>query len=93
MVETFYKSELSAETYTDSAEYYTLALTHLTGSFYIVTEHHGWQDNVANKARLKTTILSNVDEPTPEEEARRIYDEQRSYLASQGFKHIYQQTP
>jgi hypothetical protein len=55
MVETFYKIEVSKEKYTESAEYYTLALVHLTGSFFIVTEHHGWWDNAANKARLKTT--------------------------------------
>jgi hypothetical protein len=92
MVETFYKIEVTKEKYTESAEYYTLALVHLTGSFFIVTEHHGWWDNVANKPRLKTTILTNADEPTPEEEARRIYDEQRSYLASQSFIHVYQQS-
>ena len=91
MVETFYKIEVTEERYTDSAEYYTLALIPLAGSSYIVTEHHGLWDNVANKARLKTTILTNADEPTPEAEARRIYDEQRSYLVSQGFTHIYQQ--
>ena len=92
MVETLYKMEVTKEKYTESAEYYTLALVHLTGSFFVVTEHHGWWDNVANKARLKTTILTNADEPTPEEEARRIYNEQRSYLESQGFIHVYQQT-
>jgi len=80
MVETFYKIEVAKGKYTESAEYYTLALIPLTGSSYVVTEHHGWWDNVANKARLKTTILTNADEPTPEDEARRIYDEQRSYL-------------
>ena len=92
MVETFYKAEITAEKYSESAEYYTLALVHLTGSFFIVTEHHGWWDNVDNRAKLKTTVLSNTDEPTREGEARRIYDEQRSYLESQGFIHAYQQT-
>ena len=92
MVETFYKIEVAKGKYTESAEYYTLALIPLTGSSYVVTEHHGWWDNVANKARLKTTILTNADEPTPEDEARRIYDEQRSYLVSQGFIHVYQET-
>jgi hypothetical protein len=92
MVETFYRIEATEQKYTGSAEYYTLALIHLTPSFYIVTEHHGWWDNVDNKARLKTTILNNADEPAPELEARRIYDEQRSYLVSQGFIHIYRQT-
>jgi hypothetical protein len=91
-VETFYKIAVTKEKYTESAEYYTLALIHLTGSFHIVTEHHGWWDNVANEARLKTTVLSSADEPAPAEEARRIYDEQRSYLVSQGFLHIYRQT-
>jgi hypothetical protein len=92
MVETLYKIEVAKEKYTESAEYYTLALTHLTATSCIVTQHHGWWDDVANKARLKTTILANTDEPTPEDEAMRIYDEQRSYLAGQGFIHVYQQT-
>jgi hypothetical protein len=92
MVETLYNIEVKEEKYTESSEYYTLALVHLTGSFFIVTEFHGWWDNVANKARLNTTILSERNEPTPEAEARRIYDEQRSYLVSQGFIHVYQQT-
>ena len=56
MVETFYRIELNEVKFTGSGEYYTLALVHLTGAFYIVTEHHGWWDNVDNKARLKTTI-------------------------------------
>jgi hypothetical protein len=56
MVETFYRIELTEVNFTGSGEYYTLALVHLTGAFYIVTERHGWWDNVDNKARLKTTI-------------------------------------
>jgi hypothetical protein len=90
MVETFYKTEVTEEKFAESAEYYTLALIHLTGSFFIVTEHHGWWDNVANRARLKTTTLTTAGEPAAEVEARRIYDEQRTYLAGQGFVHIYQ---
>jgi hypothetical protein len=90
MVETFYKTEVTEKKFTESAEYYTLALIHLTGSFFIVTEHHGWWDNTANKARLKTTILTTEGEPTTEVEARRIYDEQRRYLVRQGFIHVYQ---
>jgi hypothetical protein len=90
MVETFYKAEITEEKYTESTEYHTLALIHLTGSFFIVTEHHGWWDDAANKARLKSTILTTADEPTTEVEARRIYDEQRTYLVSQGFIHVYQ---
>jgi hypothetical protein len=90
MVETFYKTEVDVEKFAESAEYYTLALIHLTGSFFIVTEHYGWWDNVVNKARLKTTTLTTVGEPTAEVEARRIYDEQRTYLVGQGFVHIYQ---
>ena|SRR5271165_4009980 len=90
MVETFYKTEVAEEKFTESAEYYTLVLIHLTGSFFMVTEHHGWWDNAANKARLKTTILTNAGEPTSEVEARRIYDEQRTYRVSQGFLHVYQ---
>jgi hypothetical protein len=93
MVETFYKTEVGEERFAESAEYYTLALIHLTGSFFIVTEHHGWWDNVANKARLKTTTLTTAGEPTAEVEARRIYDEQRTYLVGQGFVHIYQSEP
>jgi hypothetical protein len=34
MVETFYKIEVTKEKYTESAEYYTLARVHLTGSFF-----------------------------------------------------------
>jgi hypothetical protein len=90
MVETFYKTEVTKEKYTESAEYHTLALIHLTGSFFIVTGHHGWWDKSANKARLETTILTTAGEPTTEVEARRIYDEQRTYLVSQGFIHVYQ---
>lgn len=90
MVETFYKTEVTEEKYTESAEYHTLALINLTGSFFIVTEHYGWWDKAANKARLKTTILTSAGEPTIDVEARRIYDEQRTYLMSQGFIHVYQ---
>ena len=64
MVETFYQTEVTEEKYTQLAEYYTLALIHLTGSFFIVTEHHGWWDNVDNRARLKTTILTDAGEPS-----------------------------
>ena len=91
MVETFYQTEVTAEKYTQLAAYYTLALIHLTGSFFSVTEHHGWWDNVDNRARLKTTILTDAGEPSTEVAARRIYDEQRTYLMSQGFIHAYQQ--
>ena len=90
MVETFYRNEVIEEKYTESTEYHTLALIHLTGSFFIVTEHYGWWDKTANKARLKTTILTTAGEPTTEVEARRIYDEQRTYFVSQGFIHVYQ---
>ncbi len=90
MVETFYKVEVTQERLAQLADYHTLSLINLTASFFIVSDHHGWWDNVANKARLKTTILTTADEPTPEVEARRIYDEQRTYLISQGFIHVYQ---
>jgi hypothetical protein len=49
--ETFYKTEVTEEKFAESAEYYTLALIHRTGSFFIVTEHHGWWDNVATNTR------------------------------------------
>jgi hypothetical protein len=90
MVETFYKTELPDGHHEETAEYYTLALTYLSGPFFVVEEHHGWWDNVAKKARLKTITLSTADEPTTETEAWRLYNAAREYMESQRFVHVYQ---
>lgn len=92
-VETLYKTKTPEK---EKSECYELVINHVPGvapRIHGFLEMHGWWDEASKTYVLSRTTINTKEEPLTLEEAEKMLNDAKSYLARNGFVHSFSPDP